>query len=170
MNAVIIGMHGRELFGCRKLYAFAYFYQRTRLTPFEAKTEFNSRNDDVHHAAIRYIYGNRAKARYFYRPLRVKYERWHVIKRHSFAFALATMCNDPHQACRRVNPNVSVLLLEAGGCDEVPSVTEPVRWVETLGASAIGSLWINPNQPLKGRSMPLSMGKVSAVDPASMDG
>jgi hypothetical protein len=42
------------------------------------------------------------------------------------------------------NPNVSVLLLEAGGSDEVPSVTEPARWVETSGASAIGSSWINP--------------------------
>jgi choline dehydrogenase len=30
------------------------------------------------------------------------------------------------------NPNVSVLLLEAGGSDEVPSVTEAARWVENL--------------------------------------
>lgn len=77
-------MHGRELFGCRKLYAFADFYQRTRLTAFERKTELNSRNDDIHHAAIRHIYGYRAKAGHFYGPLRVKYERWHVIKRHSY--------------------------------------------------------------------------------------
>jgi hypothetical protein len=31
------------------------------------------------------------------------------------------------------NPDVSVLLLEAGGSDEVPSVTEAARWVENLG-------------------------------------
>ena len=31
------------------------------------------------------------------------------------------------------NPEVSVLLLEAGGSDEVPSVTEAARWVENLG-------------------------------------
>jgi choline dehydrogenase len=30
------------------------------------------------------------------------------------------------------NPDVSVLLLEAGGSDEVPSVTEAARWVENL--------------------------------------
>jgi choline dehydrogenase len=42
------------------------------------------------------------------------------------------------------NPDVSVLLLEAGGSDEVPSVTEAPRWVETWGPSAIGSLWANP--------------------------
>ncbi len=42
------------------------------------------------------------------------------------------------------NPDVSVLLLEAGGSDDVPSVIEAARWFETSGASAIGSLWINP--------------------------
>jgi choline dehydrogenase len=42
------------------------------------------------------------------------------------------------------NPNVSVLLLEAGGSDEVPSVTEALAGLKTSGASAIGSLWINP--------------------------
>ena len=42
------------------------------------------------------------------------------------------------------NPDVSVLLLEAGGSDEVPSVTEAPRWIETWGPSAIGSLWANP--------------------------
>ena len=32
------------------------------------------------------------------------------------------------------NPNVSVLLLEAGGSDEAPIVTEAARWVESLGS------------------------------------
>src|SRR5438552_8378775 len=31
------------------------------------------------------------------------------------------------------NPDVSVLLLEAGGSDDVPSVIEAARWVENLG-------------------------------------
>jgi choline dehydrogenase len=31
------------------------------------------------------------------------------------------------------NPNVSVLLLEAGGDDDVPSVTESLRWFENFG-------------------------------------
>jgi hypothetical protein len=43
-----------------------------------------------------------------------------------------------------------VLLLEAGGSDEVPSVTEAARWFETSGASAIGTLWINPIHTSKG--------------------
>ena len=32
------------------------------------------------------------------------------------------------------NPDVSVLLLEAGGSDEVPSVIAPARWFENLGS------------------------------------
>jgi len=58
------------------------------------------------------------------------------------------------------NFDVSVLLLEAGGSDEVPSVTEPARWVENLGSERDWKFVGQPNPHLKGRSMPLSMGKV----------
>ncbi|MCU1259182.1 MAG: oxidoreductase [Bryobacterales bacterium] len=58
------------------------------------------------------------------------------------------------------NPDVSVLLLEAGGCDEVPSVTEAARWFENLGSERDWKFVGQPNPHLKGRSMPLSMGKV----------
>src|SRR6201981_3453423 len=56
--------------------------------------------------------------------------------------------------------DVSVLLLEAGGSDEVPSVTEAARWVENLGTERDWKFVGQPNPHLKGRSMPLSMGKV----------
>jgi choline dehydrogenase len=58
------------------------------------------------------------------------------------------------------DPNVSVLLLEAGGSDEVPSVTEAARWFENLGSERDWKFVDQPNPHLKGRSMPLSMGKV----------
>src|SRR5580704_11003237 len=58
------------------------------------------------------------------------------------------------------DPNVSVLLLEAGGSDEVPSVTKPARWVENLGSERDWKFVDQPNPHLKGRSMPLGMGKV----------
>jgi choline dehydrogenase len=58
------------------------------------------------------------------------------------------------------NPDVSVLLLEAGGSDDVPSVTESVRWFENLGSERDWSFVSQPNQNLKGRSIPLNMGKV----------
>ena len=58
------------------------------------------------------------------------------------------------------DPDVSVLLLEAGGSDEVPSVTEAARWVENLGTERDWKFVGQPNPNLNGRSMPLSMGKV----------
>ncbi len=57
------------------------------------------------------------------------------------------------------NPGVNVLLLEAGGSDEVPSVTEAARWFENLGSERDWKFVDQPNPHLKGRSMPLSMGK-----------
>jgi choline dehydrogenase len=42
------------------------------------------------------------------------------------------------------NPDISVVLLEAGGCDEVPSVTEAARWVESLGTERWEVCGANP--------------------------
>jgi len=58
------------------------------------------------------------------------------------------------------NPEVSVLLLEAGGSDDIPSVTESLRWFENLGTERDWNFVAQPNPHLKGRSMPLNMGKV----------
>jgi choline dehydrogenase-like flavoprotein len=58
------------------------------------------------------------------------------------------------------NPDVSVLLLEAGGSDDMPSVTEAGRWFENLGTERDWTFVAQPNPHLKGRSMPLNMGKV----------
>jgi choline dehydrogenase len=58
------------------------------------------------------------------------------------------------------NPDVSVLLLEAGGSDDVPSVTEAARWFENLGTERDWKFVGQPNPHLKGRSMLLNMGKV----------
>src|SRR5262245_33266653 len=58
------------------------------------------------------------------------------------------------------NPDVSVLLLEAGGDDDVPSVSDPLRWFENLGTERDWKFVGQPNPHLHGRRMPLSMGKV----------
>jgi choline dehydrogenase-like flavoprotein len=58
------------------------------------------------------------------------------------------------------NPEVSVLLLEAGGSDDLPSVTEAPRWVENLGSERDWNFVGQANPHLKGRSVPLGMGKV----------
>src|SRR6201990_2396509 len=56
------------------------------------------------------------------------------------------------------NPNVSVLLLEAGGSDEGPSVTEAAPWFENLESERDWGFVSQPNQNLNGRSIPLNMG------------
>lgn len=58
------------------------------------------------------------------------------------------------------NPDVSVLLLEAGGDDDVPSVTEANRWFENLGTERVWQFVAQPNPNLNGRCMSLPMGRV----------
>jgi len=58
------------------------------------------------------------------------------------------------------NPKVSVLLVEAGGSDDVPSVTEANQWHSNLGSVRDWGFVGEPNPHLNGRSIPLNMGKV----------
>ena len=58
------------------------------------------------------------------------------------------------------NPDVSVLLLEAGGDDDVPEVMEAGRWPMNLGSERDWSFRSQPNSNLNGRSIHLAMGKV----------
>jgi len=53
-----------------------------------------------------------------------------------------------HAASPKI-PNVSVLLLEAGGSDEMPSVTEAARWFENLGSERDWKFVDQPNPHLK---------------------
>lgn len=58
------------------------------------------------------------------------------------------------------NPDVDVLLVEAGGSDEVPNVMEAAQWLLNLGSERDWAFMGQPNPHLNGRSLPLSMGKV----------
>ena len=58
------------------------------------------------------------------------------------------------------NPDVNVLLLEAGGNDDNPLVREPGKWPMNLGTERDWGFKGQPNPHLNGRSTPLSMGKV----------
>jgi choline dehydrogenase len=58
------------------------------------------------------------------------------------------------------NPDASVLLLEAGGDDEVPSVIEANQFLMNLGSERDWSFQGQPNPRVNGRSIPFSMGKV----------
>jgi choline dehydrogenase len=58
------------------------------------------------------------------------------------------------------NPDVSVLLLEAGGDDDVPSVMDADQWFTNLGTERDWGFQAEPNPGVNGRSLPVSMGKV----------
>jgi choline dehydrogenase-like flavoprotein len=58
------------------------------------------------------------------------------------------------------NPAVSVLLLEAGGTDDVPSVMEAAQWPLNLGSERDWGFVSEPDPRLHGRSISFSMGKV----------
>lgn len=58
------------------------------------------------------------------------------------------------------NPAVSVLLVEAGGDDRVPTVTAADQWPSNLGSARDWSFTAAPSAHVNGRSVPLSMGRV----------
>src|ERR1700736_3294348 len=58
------------------------------------------------------------------------------------------------------NPSVSVLLLEAGGPDDVPEVTRAEQWPANMGSERDWNFTAQPNPHLNDRSIPYSMGKV----------
>ena len=58
------------------------------------------------------------------------------------------------------NPDLSVLLLEGGGSDDVPSVMEASQWHTNLGSDRDWGFQAQPNPHLNGRSIPMNMGKV----------
>ena len=58
------------------------------------------------------------------------------------------------------NSDVNVLLLEAGGTDDVPSVVNPGQWFQNLGSERDWSFVGEPNPHLNGRSLLSNMGKV----------
>ncbi|HJZ98017.1 MAG TPA: GMC family oxidoreductase N-terminal domain-containing protein [Candidatus Solibacter sp.] len=58
------------------------------------------------------------------------------------------------------NPAVSVLLLEAGGDDDVPSVADAREWTTNIGSERYWQFKAEPNRWVNGRVLSLGMGKV----------
>jgi choline dehydrogenase len=58
------------------------------------------------------------------------------------------------------NPAVSVLLLEAGGDDDVPSVADARQWTTNIGSERYWQFKAEPNRWVNGRALSLGMGKV----------
>jgi choline dehydrogenase len=58
------------------------------------------------------------------------------------------------------DPRVSVLLLEAGGSDDLPSIMNPRSWPLLRRSKQDWLFRATPNPRLKGRAIPMAMGKV----------
>src|ERR1700741_2318108 len=58
------------------------------------------------------------------------------------------------------NAEVSALLLEAGGSDDMPSIKEADQWPLNIGSERDWAFMGQPNPHLNGRSIPLNMGKI----------
>jgi choline dehydrogenase len=58
------------------------------------------------------------------------------------------------------NPDVNVLLLEAGGTDDLPEITDAARWRENRYTEQDWAFETRASAHLNGRSMPWAMGKV----------
>src|SRR5215813_6651451 len=57
------------------------------------------------------------------------------------------------------NPDLNVLLLEAGGDDNAPSVIEARQWIKNIGSERYWQFKAEPNRWLNGRAISLGMGK-----------
>ena len=57
------------------------------------------------------------------------------------------------------NPDVTVLLLEAGGTDDIPAVMNASEWPTNLGTARDWQFSASPSEYVNGRSVPMSMGK-----------
>jgi len=82
--------------------------------------------------------------------------------KHQYDFIVCGSGSSGSVVARRLaeNPDVSVLLLEAGGTDDVPSVITANQWPLNLGTERDWSFQGQPNPHVNNRSLPFSMGKV----------
>ncbi|MFZ0714266.1 GMC family oxidoreductase [Mycobacterium sp.] len=103
-----------------------------------------------------------AAERDFARRVRDNQARLKSVLREAYDFVVCGAGTAGSVVARRLaeNPDVSVLLLEAGGDDDVPSVTNPLVWPENLGTELDWGFLSEPNPQLGGRRLQMSMGKV----------
>lgn len=94
--------------------------------------------------------------------VRLNQENLRAKLKHRYDFIVCGSGSSGSVVARRLaeNPDVNVLLLEAGGSDDVPSVMEAVQWPVNRVSERNWGFLGHPSTYLNGRSVPLAMGKV----------
>ncbi|HWZ59369.1 MAG TPA: GMC family oxidoreductase N-terminal domain-containing protein, partial [Gemmatimonadaceae bacterium] len=101
-------------------------------------------------------------AEYFAERVRTNQHRLAANLRPHYDFIVCGSGSSGSVVARRLaeNPEVSVLLIEAGGSDDVPSVKRADQWFRNLGSERDWGFRAEPNPHLNGRAIPFNMGKV----------
>src|SRR5262245_56768547 len=98
----------------------------------------------------------------FAKRVRLNQEKLRAALKAQYDFIVCGSGSSGSVVARRLaeNPAVSVLLLEAGGDDDVPSIADARQWTTNIGTERYWQFKAEPNRWLNGRALSLGMGKV----------
>src|SRR6516164_5499447 len=106
--------------------------------------------------------GSRTDAAAFAENVRLNQEKLRAGLKPHYDFIVCGSGSSGSVVARRLaeHPDVSVLLLEAGGDDDLPSIMDAGQWPLNLETERQWNFRAEPNPRLNTRAMPLNMGRV----------